>query len=191
MIWCFCYMLIGLSCYSGEKTSTKEWPSFLEIKGRVRLDDFENFIHSLPTSRSRAIMVYIVFFLSIEILSQFSCSIYPSLLLIPGIRVSPTLLNDICYPPKRMCLCVLCEELPRKSTVIFLLMNHSLTDQEIKLSTCFFSLPLEEVLWQSLGYSPLAIRMENMCLDWLRNALAGMLLPFLLVLGEKFVTRLF
>ncbi|XP_057959373.1 uncharacterized protein LOC131151907 isoform X2 [Malania oleifera] len=42
---------------SGEKTSTKEWPSFLEIKGRVRLDAFEKFIQELPNSRSRAIMV--------------------------------------------------------------------------------------------------------------------------------------
>ncbi|XWS17018.1 hypothetical protein CRYUN_Cryun33cG0031600 [Craigia yunnanensis] len=42
---------------SGEKTSTKEWPSFLEIKGRVRLDAFEKFLQELPMSRSRAVMV--------------------------------------------------------------------------------------------------------------------------------------
>ncbi|GFS35368.1 hypothetical protein Acr_00g0039410 [Actinidia rufa] len=42
---------------SGEKTSTKEWPSSLEIKGRVRLDAFEKFIQDLPMSRSRAVMV--------------------------------------------------------------------------------------------------------------------------------------
>ncbi|XVF88203.1 hypothetical protein PTKIN_Ptkin19aG0031100 [Pterospermum kingtungense] len=42
---------------SGEKTSTKEWPSFLEIKGRVRLDAFEKFLQELPKSRSRAVMV--------------------------------------------------------------------------------------------------------------------------------------
>lgn len=43
--------------FSGEKTSTQEWPSFLEIKGRVRLDAFEKFLKELPLSRSRAIMV--------------------------------------------------------------------------------------------------------------------------------------
>ncbi|KAK6927443.1 Spen-like protein SPOC, C-terminal [Dillenia turbinata] len=42
---------------SGEKTSTKEWPSDLEIKGRVRLDAFEKFLQDLPMSRSRAIML--------------------------------------------------------------------------------------------------------------------------------------
>lgn len=42
---------------SGEKTSTKDWPGFLEIKGRVRLDAFEKFLRELPQSRSRAIMV--------------------------------------------------------------------------------------------------------------------------------------
>lgn len=42
---------------SGEKTSTKEWPALLEIKGRVRLDAFEKFIQGLPMSRSRAVML--------------------------------------------------------------------------------------------------------------------------------------
>ncbi|KAL5973773.1 hypothetical protein ACLOJK_030429 [Asimina triloba] len=42
---------------SGEKTSGKDWPTFLEIKGRVRLDAFEKFLQELPLSRSRAIMV--------------------------------------------------------------------------------------------------------------------------------------
>ncbi|KAL7166236.1 hypothetical protein ACSBR2_037004 [Camellia fascicularis] len=42
---------------SGEKTSTKEWPNSLEIKGRVRLDAFEKFLQELPMSRSRAVMV--------------------------------------------------------------------------------------------------------------------------------------
>ncbi|XP_058111741.1 uncharacterized protein LOC131255057 [Magnolia sinica] len=42
---------------SGEKTSAKDWPNFLEIKGRVRLDAFEKFLQELPMSRSRAIMV--------------------------------------------------------------------------------------------------------------------------------------
>lgn len=42
---------------SGEKTSTKEWPGTMEIKGRVRLDAFEKFVQELPMSRSRAVMV--------------------------------------------------------------------------------------------------------------------------------------
>ncbi|XP_030482129.2 uncharacterized protein LOC115699059 [Cannabis sativa] len=42
---------------SGEKTSATEWPGFLEIKGRVRLDAFEKFLQELPLSRSRAVMV--------------------------------------------------------------------------------------------------------------------------------------
>ncbi|XP_076948956.1 uncharacterized protein LOC143621410 [Bidens hawaiensis] len=42
---------------SGEKTSTKEWPGSIEIKGRVRLDAFEKFLEELPMSRTRAVMV--------------------------------------------------------------------------------------------------------------------------------------
>lgn len=42
---------------SGEKTAAKDWPGFLEIKGRVRLDAFEKFLQDLRQSRSRAIMV--------------------------------------------------------------------------------------------------------------------------------------
>ncbi|XP_011623380.1 uncharacterized protein LOC18434265 [Amborella trichopoda] len=42
---------------SGEKTSAEDWPSFLEIKGRVRVDAFEKFLQELRLSRSRAIMV--------------------------------------------------------------------------------------------------------------------------------------
>ncbi|XP_031488145.1 uncharacterized protein LOC116256101 [Nymphaea colorata] len=41
----------------GEKTATEDWPSFLEIKGRVRVDAFEKFLQELRHSRSRAIMV--------------------------------------------------------------------------------------------------------------------------------------
>lgn len=47
-----------LSVNSGEKTSIKEWPTSLEIKGRVRLDAFEKFLQELPMSRTRAVMVY-------------------------------------------------------------------------------------------------------------------------------------
>ncbi|XP_019416501.1 PREDICTED: death-inducer obliterator 1-like isoform X2 [Lupinus angustifolius] len=42
---------------SGEKTSAKDWPGLLEIKGRVRLDAFEKFLQELRLSRSRAIMI--------------------------------------------------------------------------------------------------------------------------------------
>ncbi|KAL8521961.1 hypothetical protein ACS0TY_012202 [Phlomoides rotata] len=42
---------------SGEKTSTKEWPLSLEIKGRVRIDAFEKFLQELPMSRTRAVMI--------------------------------------------------------------------------------------------------------------------------------------
>ncbi|KAK9110161.1 hypothetical protein Sjap_018221 [Stephania japonica] len=42
---------------SGEKTSVKEWPSLLDIKGRVRLEAFSKFLQELHMSRSRAIMV--------------------------------------------------------------------------------------------------------------------------------------
>ncbi|KAL4592666.1 hypothetical protein LXL04_005669 [Taraxacum kok-saghyz] len=42
---------------SGEKTSTKEWPGSIEIKGRVRLEAFEKFLQELPMSRTRAVMV--------------------------------------------------------------------------------------------------------------------------------------
>ncbi|MCL7048958.1 hypothetical protein MKW94_003152 [Papaver nudicaule] len=45
------------SFISGEKASTKEWPSFLDIKGRVKLDAFGKFLQELPMSRSRALMV--------------------------------------------------------------------------------------------------------------------------------------
>uniref|UniRef100_A0A2P2K2T1 TFIIS central domain-containing protein n=1 Tax=Rhizophora mucronata TaxID=61149 RepID=A0A2P2K2T1_RHIMU len=46
----------------GEKTYVKEWPGFIEIKGRVRLDAFEKFLQELPMSRSRAVMVSQVYF---------------------------------------------------------------------------------------------------------------------------------
>ncbi|KAF2597121.1 hypothetical protein F2Q68_00010140 [Brassica cretica] len=42
---------------SVEKTTTKEWPRLLEIKGRVRLDAFEKFVRELPNYLSRAVMV--------------------------------------------------------------------------------------------------------------------------------------
>ncbi|KAK4420032.1 PHD finger protein 3 [Sesamum alatum] len=48
---------VGGLFQSGEKTSMKEWPSSLEIKGRVRLDAFEKFLQDLPMSRTRAVMV--------------------------------------------------------------------------------------------------------------------------------------
>ncbi|KAF0903490.1 hypothetical protein E2562_027897 [Oryza meyeriana var. granulata] len=42
---------------SGEKTPTNEWRHFVDIKGRVRLSAFQEFLEQLPKSRSRAIMV--------------------------------------------------------------------------------------------------------------------------------------
>ncbi|CAN7000789.1 unnamed protein product [Brassica oleracea var. botrytis] len=44
---------------SGEKTTAKEGPMLLEIKGRVRLDAFEKFVRELPNSRSRAFMCFV------------------------------------------------------------------------------------------------------------------------------------
>lgn len=57
LLSCF-YTDILVYAYSGEKTSTKEWPLSLEIKGRVRIDAFEKFLQELPMSRTRAVMVY-------------------------------------------------------------------------------------------------------------------------------------
>ena len=42
---------------SGEKPSTNEWRRSVEIKGRVRLTDFQEFLEQLPKSRSRAVTV--------------------------------------------------------------------------------------------------------------------------------------
>lgn len=42
---------------SGEKTSAKDWSTYVEVKGRVRLDAFEKFLQELPLSRSRTVMV--------------------------------------------------------------------------------------------------------------------------------------
>ncbi|CAN6277939.1 unnamed protein product [Urochloa humidicola] len=42
---------------SGEKPSLKDWRSFVEIKGRVKLSAFQEFVEQLPKSRSRAIMI--------------------------------------------------------------------------------------------------------------------------------------
>lgn len=61
---------ISNMCYcSGEKTSTQEWPSLLEIKGRVRLDAFEKFLQELPLSRRRAVMVIFTSFIVIFLIS--------------------------------------------------------------------------------------------------------------------------
>lgn len=60
-LW-FLLILHYNSLWSGEKTAAKDWPGFLEIKGRVRLDAFEKFLQDLRFTRSRAIMVSQVFF---------------------------------------------------------------------------------------------------------------------------------
>lgn len=59
-------------CCSGERTSAKDWPGILEIKGRVRLDAFEKFLQELPLSRSRAVMVSLVYFCCTIVSDQFS-----------------------------------------------------------------------------------------------------------------------
>lgn len=48
------------SC-SGEKAKTGEWPTMVEVKGRVRLSAFGKFVKELPLSRSRVLMVYKVY----------------------------------------------------------------------------------------------------------------------------------
>lgn len=50
------------SC-SGEKAKTSEWPTLVEVKGRVRLSAFGKFVQELPLSRSRVLMVYKVYYL--------------------------------------------------------------------------------------------------------------------------------
>lgn len=62
---------MALLCCSGERTSAKDWPGILEIKGRVRLDAFEKFLHELPLSRSRAVMVSLVYFCCTNASDQF------------------------------------------------------------------------------------------------------------------------
>ncbi|CAN8277254.1 unnamed protein product [Cochlearia groenlandica] len=42
---------------SGEKAKTSEWPTLVEVKGRVRLSAFGKFVKELPLSRSRVLMV--------------------------------------------------------------------------------------------------------------------------------------
>ncbi|OEL20356.1 hypothetical protein BAE44_0018628 [Dichanthelium oligosanthes] len=42
---------------SGEKPSTNEWHRLVEIKGRVKLTDFQEFLEQLPKGRSRAVPV--------------------------------------------------------------------------------------------------------------------------------------
>ncbi|EOA19884.1 hypothetical protein CARUB_v10000133mg [Capsella rubella] len=41
---------------SGEKAKTSEWPTMVEVKGRVRLSAFGKFVQELPLSRSRVLM---------------------------------------------------------------------------------------------------------------------------------------
>ncbi|CAL5053564.1 unnamed protein product [Urochloa decumbens] len=42
---------------SGEKPSTNGWRRFVDIKGRVRLTDFQEFLEQLPKSRTRTVTV--------------------------------------------------------------------------------------------------------------------------------------
>ncbi|KAF8091008.1 hypothetical protein N665_0458s0011 [Sinapis alba] len=41
---------------SGQKAKTSEWPTMVEVKGRVRLSAFGKFVQELPLSRSRVLM---------------------------------------------------------------------------------------------------------------------------------------
>lgn len=68
----FFFLILHYILCSGEKTSTKDWPGFLDIKGRVRLDAFEKFLLELPQSRSRAIMVSQVSFCCARLVSCLS-----------------------------------------------------------------------------------------------------------------------
>lgn len=110
-----CFWLIIFSCYSGEKTSAKEWSTSLEIKGRVRLDAFEKFLQELPLSRSRAVMVSHVSFYCITVsyysnsrkrkISRITLLMLPliGLLVLTQFRIfSHT--NDICFRLTRPCV---------------------------------------------------------------------------------------
>lgn len=102
-------MLILFSCYSGERISAKEWPSSIEIKGRVRLDAFEKFLQELPLSRSRAVMVSSVTFhcIAVSFYAKFIkikkslttrlgfLSLSPHLVIALCSRIQYT--NDICF----------------------------------------------------------------------------------------------
>ncbi|KAI7751647.1 hypothetical protein M8C21_026207 [Ambrosia artemisiifolia] len=42
---------------SGEKLVGNNWPEFIEVKGKVRLEAFEKYVQDLPRSRNRGLMV--------------------------------------------------------------------------------------------------------------------------------------
>ncbi|XP_024980642.1 uncharacterized protein LOC112517440 isoform X2 [Cynara cardunculus var. scolymus] len=42
---------------SGEKLLGNNWPEFIEVKGKVRLEAFEKYVQDLPRSRNRGLMV--------------------------------------------------------------------------------------------------------------------------------------
>lgn len=96
------FLLICYRSHSGEKTSTKEWASSLEIKGRVRLDAFEKFLQELPMSRSRAVMVSQVSFYLVVIRIYLLLRFFLGTLLL---KVQGSLrslkASDICFSPRR------------------------------------------------------------------------------------------
>ncbi|CAL0320097.1 unnamed protein product [Lupinus luteus] len=64
MLWDGCLMLnssVTVSAVaifkSGEKMSGVTWSESIEVKGKVKLDDFEKYIQDLPRSRNRRLMV--------------------------------------------------------------------------------------------------------------------------------------
>lgn len=55
------FLFLSVSFCSGEKPQDINWSEIIEIKGKVRLHEFEKFIQELPFSRSRAVMVFFFF----------------------------------------------------------------------------------------------------------------------------------
>ncbi|KAJ9557903.1 hypothetical protein OSB04_012517 [Centaurea solstitialis] len=55
---------------SGEKLVGNNWPEFIEVKGKVRLEAFEKYVQDLPRSRNRGLMVRCRFHLYYMYLGQ-------------------------------------------------------------------------------------------------------------------------
>lgn len=46
---------------SGEKLPGINWSDYVEVKGKVKIEAFEKYIHDLPRSRNRGLMVRFYF----------------------------------------------------------------------------------------------------------------------------------